>query len=133
MSKLSSRARIGVPDSTFPLFARALGPCGVAYLHVVEPHGQGSVSDNEKRQMGARSLRPKSQAPMIAAHGFDVASVGSILNEGDADLVAVGPHFRANLDIPDRMRLNLQLNLEDRNTLGEKGYADYPIQEEAAA
>jgi 2,4-dienoyl-CoA reductase-like NADH-dependent reductase (Old Yellow Enzyme family) len=62
-----------------------------------------------------------------------VAGVGSILNEGDADLVAVGPHFRAKLDIPDRMRLNLQLNLEDRNTLGEKGYADYPIQEEAAA
>ncbi|MEA3099294.1 alkene reductase [Caballeronia mineralivorans] len=120
------------PEVTFPYVARALAPFGLAYLHVIEPRVTGNVSDDNKPPVAAGLLRPLFGGAVIAAGGFDGAGAESILEKGDADLVAFGRHFLANPDFPERLRHSLPLNSYDRTTFyygGDKGYADYPVNE----
>ncbi len=51
------------------------------------------------------------------------------MEEGRADLIAIGRKFLANPDLPERLKSRAPLNESDPSTFyggGEKGYTDYP-------
>ena len=80
--------------------------------------------------MAAHRLRGHFGGNLLAAGGFDVESAESIVEIGDADLVAFGRLFIANPDLPKRIKLGLPLNAYDRSTFyteGPRGYTDYPF------
>ena len=86
-----------MPDVTFPYVARAIARFGLAYLHIIEPRVTGNVSDDDKPPVAAGLLRPLFGGPVIAAGGFNAAGAEAILAKGEADLVAFGRHFLANI------------------------------------
>ena len=56
-------------------------------------------------------------------------SAEQLLEKGEADAVAFGKSFIANLDLPERFARNAPLNAPDPLTFydeGPVGYADYP-------
>jgi N-ethylmaleimide reductase len=74
-------------------------------------------------------MRKKFGSKTVAAGGFEPDSTDTIIEKGDADLVAFGRHFIANPDLPKRFKLGRPLNLYDRATFcgGDyHGYTDYP-------
>ena len=50
-------------------------------------------------------MRKKFGSKTVAAGGFEPDSTDTIIEKGDADLVAFGRHFIANPDLPKRIRL----------------------------
>lgn len=67
--------------------------------------------------------------PLILAGGFDLARAQMALDEGTADLIAIGRPFIANPDLVDRYRNGWTVAEPDRATFyggGAKGYTDYP-------
>ncbi|WP_250486483.1 alkene reductase [Caballeronia sp. GaOx3] len=125
------------PQALFAYVATELDKLGIAYLHLIEPRIAGNVEDETRDQtpLAAKSLRAHFRGPIIVAGGFDGASAESILQSGDADLVAFGRHFIANPDLPERLRKHLPLNRYDRATFfggTDAGYTDYPFLDEQA-
>ena len=118
------------PAATFGYVVTELDRIGIAYLHVVEPRIKGTEEIAEgKAPIAAQHLRPKFGRTLIAAGGFTAESAATIVEAGDADLVAFGRHFVSNPDLPERIRRNLPLNRYDRSTFygGDgRGYIDYP-------
>ena len=54
---------------------------------------------------------------MIIAAGSSYGALAeAMLQTGEADLIAFGRHFIANLDVPARLRHQLPLNDHDRDT-----------------
>jgi N-ethylmaleimide reductase len=92
--------------------ARQLDTRGIGYLHAVEPRIKSTETIGEVHDpVAARHLR----AP-VAARGFTKATPDAIIEAGHADIVAIGRHFIANPDLPERLRLNLPLDPYDRST-----------------
>ncbi|GII21117.1 alkene reductase [Planosporangium mesophilum] len=109
--------------ATYGALIDAIAPLGLAYLHALADPASDLVVD----------LRRRFGGPFIANDGF--ASVTTqdaakeILDDGLADLVAVGRAFLANPDLPRRWELGAPLNEPDSDTFytpGERGYIDYP-------
>lgn len=112
------------PVTHFTSFAKQLNRFRLAYLHVVEfpvqPEGRPEV---------ARQLRDAFEGSFIIAEGFDRQSAALWLENGWADLVALGKAFLANPDLVERLWTNAPLNAPDKATFytsGEAGYTDYP-------
>jgi hypothetical protein len=69
----------------------------------------------------------------VGAGGFEAETVESVVEKGDADLVAFGRHFVSNPDLSKRIEKRLPLNKYDRDTFytfAANGYIDYPFYEE---
>jgi N-ethylmaleimide reductase len=84
--------------------------------------------------VGAKHLRPLFKGPIIVA-GFELGSAEAHIESGDSDMVALGRHFIANSDLPERFRRQLPLYVADRTTFyggSEVGYTDYPFYSEDA-
>jgi N-ethylmaleimide reductase len=117
--------------ATFDYATEQLDKRGIAYLHVIEPRIKGiELLSQGQDSVGAQQLRPKFSRTLIAAGGFTPASAETIIEAGNADLVAFGRHFIANPDLPERFRRGLPLNRYDRSTFyggGARGYTDYPV------
>ena len=123
------------PRALFTYVAAELDKLGIAYLHLIEPRIAGNVEDQTRDQnpVAAKMLRAHFRGPIIAAGGFDGDSAETMLQSGDADLIAFGRHFIANPDLAERLRHKLPLNHYDRATFfggTEVGYTDYPSYEE---
>ena len=112
------------PSKTFGHAADILDQLGIAYLHVIGPeHRTREASDL------LSDLRRRFGGSLVLAQGYDAGSAERAIEQGEADLIAFGKAFIANPDLPERMRLNAQLNEPDETTFyagGEKGYLDYP-------
>ncbi len=124
------------PDALFDYVAAQLNRFGLAYLHIIEPRIKGNVliADGQA-PIAAERLRKfsKGKSSPPAASSPDTAK--SIVEHGDADLVAFGRHFVSNPDLPKRIQLGLPLNPYDRNTFYTfdfHGYTDYPFYGERA-
>jgi N-ethylmaleimide reductase len=119
------------PQITFSYLAEQLNQFNLAYLHIVEPRIKGSEAVEEGLPpVASAQLRKIFKSKIIAAGGFEPADAISIIERGDADLVAFGRHFIANPDLPKRIRLGLPLNPYHRETFyggDEHGYTDYPF------
>src|SRR5260370_12791661 len=89
------------PSSTFGYRAEQLNRFGLAYLHIIEPRIKGNVLIAEgQAPVAAAQLRRIFKGKIIAAGGFEPDSAEEIVEKGDADLHALGPHFVANPDFP---------------------------------
>ena len=120
------------PHTTFAAAARALQEIGVAYLHVIEPGVNGTLSGPASLHcpdLGSCYFRALFNGPIITAGGFDARSGSARLAAGDADLIAYGKLYIANPDLTERFASRAALNLPDRETFyggGARGYTDYP-------
>jgi N-ethylmaleimide reductase len=104
----------------YPALVSALGPLGLAYLHI------GHGGDDEL----LRTLRGLWPTALIVNRGFtDIATRVKDIDEGLADIVSVGVMALANPDLVERVRTGAPLNDPDPATFyggGEAGYTDYP-------
>lgn len=109
--------------ATYDALIDAIAPLGLAYLHVLADPASDLVKD----------LRARFGGPFMVNNGFahptDLESAQSFLDDGLADLVAVGRQFIANPDLVRRWRTGAVLNEPDPSTFyggGAEGYTDYP-------
>jgi N-ethylmaleimide reductase len=108
---------------TYGYLIDAIAPLGLAYLHVLA----------DPRAELVRDLRSRFGGAFIANDGFATvtskAQAQSFLDEGLADLVAVGRLFLANPDLPRRWHEDAELNEPNPETFyggNTEGYIDYP-------
>lgn len=109
--------------ATYGALIDAIRPLGIAYLsYLADPRAELT-----------RDLRTRFGGPVIGNNGF--ASVTSksdaqdVLDDGLADLVAVGRLVIANPDLVERWSSDAPLNEPNSDTFyggGAKGYTDYP-------
>jgi len=120
------------PQPLFTHVVRALGPMGLAYLHLIEG-ATGGAREVEGRPFDYAALRQAwreagGTGAWMVNNGYDRALAEQALQQG-ADLVAFGRPFIANPDLVARLQQNAPLNTPDRATFyggTEKGYTDYP-------
>lgn len=120
-------------EALFTYVVRALNRFNLAYLHLVEPRVDNSITlEKNSTNMTAAFFRPLFHGTLLSAGGYDRESGEEVLARGDADLIVYGRLFIANPDLPRRFALNAPLNPWDRSTFfggSEKGYTDYPFLE----
>ncbi len=127
------------PQALFSHVAQALGPLGLAYLHIIEgatggarDHTQGDAPfDYAAFRTAYRHAG--GQGAWMVNNAIDKAIAEQSLQDG-ADLVAFGKLFIANPDLTRRLREDASLNTPERATFyggGAKGYTDYPALEQA--
>jgi N-ethylmaleimide reductase len=113
--------------ATYGALADGLAALGIAYLHQVwEPRAEGVLTDVRHR-FGGPVIVNDSQVTSPAA-------AQALLDDGRADLVAVGRAFLANPDLVRRWQLGAAVNEADPATFyggDERGYTDYPTLDEA--
>src|SRR5450830_1710499 len=98
------------PEATFGYLARRLDTYGLAYLHVIEPRIKGDSDLVEgAAPVASATLRKFFRGTIIAAGGFNREGAQTIVERGDADLVAFGRHFASNPDLPKRLKYNYPL------------------------
>ncbi|MET3712285.1 N-ethylmaleimide reductase [Sphingomonas trueperi] len=126
------------PEQTFGHIARALGPRGLAYLHLVEPTTLGVETDtayDPRWNAIIRLMRALYPGKLLLAGGYDKASAIRALAEGRGDAIAFGKLFIANPDLPRRFALGAPLNAPDPASFfggDAHGYVDYPALPAAA-
>jgi N-ethylmaleimide reductase len=127
------------PAATFTQAAQNLDRLGVAYLHVVEPGVNGTLSEPARLKspyMGSRFFRPLFSRTIIAAGGHTARTGAARVEHGDADLIAYGKPFISNPDLPARFASGAPLTEPDRATFyggGAEGYTGYPALTQPAA
>jgi N-ethylmaleimide reductase len=119
------------PFDTFAQVGSALAPFGLAYLHLV----QGGAPDTDAAEAMARELTRRFRGPLVVNGGFTRQSAQAAIAQG-AVAVSFGSAFLANPDLPWRLATSAPLNTPDVATFytgGDRGYADYPTLDAAAA
>jgi N-ethylmaleimide reductase len=122
------------PQALFEHVVRALGPLGLAYVHVIEgatggarDHQQGPAPfDYGALQTAWREAG--GHGAWMVNNGYDLPLAQGALGTG-ADLVAFGRPFIANPDLAVRLRQGGPFNTPDRKTFyggTDAGYLDYP-------
>lgn len=115
------------PQTHFTYVCEKLNDYGLAYLHIVDAlesdirHGANVVE--------LSALRDAYKGVLITCGGYDKERGDTVIENHQADAVAYGVLFISNPDLPERFKINADLNEPDTNTFytqGEKGYIDYP-------
>ncbi len=115
--------------TTYRTLIDAIAPLGIAYLsYLADPRGELT-----------RDLRARFGGPVIGNSGFGSVTTKDaaqgVLDEGLADMVAVGRQIIANPDLVQRWKDDAPLNEPDSDTFyggGAEGYTDYPALPESA-
>jgi N-ethylmaleimide reductase len=113
-------------DETYLSLVTKLAGTRLQYIHLVDHSAMGAPPVPEALKAGLRKAWPRT---VIVCGGFDRAKAEQAVNDGKADLVAMGRPFLANPDLVTRLARELPLNPPDFTTLytpGPKGYTDYP-------
>lgn len=114
------------PEETYTAAAARLAEIGVGYIHIAE----ADWDDAPLMPLAfKRALRSAFPGVMIYAGKYTAERARTALEEGWADLIAIGRPFVANPDLPARLRIGAPLNEHDRDTLfggGARGLTDYP-------
>ncbi|MEM8826510.1 MAG: alkene reductase [Pseudomonadota bacterium] len=104
---------------------------GLAYVHLIEPINDGFMRKPEKPVLD--DLKRTWTGPVMLNGGYERDSARADLENGKADLIAVGRPFIANPDLVHRWRQDLP-EAEGTQALfyygGENGYSDYPAFDE---
>ena len=115
-------------EDTYAAVVAGLEPLGLAYLHVVE----GPPTVTEK-------IRSNWSQPLIVNPAFTLETttenLQALVDDGRADLVAVGRAFLANPDLVRRLETGADLNVGDQSSFyggTDAGYIDYPTLDQAA-
>ena len=121
------------PTTTFRYLAEQLNQYQLAYLHVIEPRIVGPEDRDAgyySAPVASRDLRPYFNGALIAAGGFKPVDAETMLQSGDADLIAFGRLFTSNPDLPARIRHALPMAAYKRDAFfggDERGYTDFPV------
>ena len=121
------------PQATYLAAAHLLGALGVGYLHIAEADWDDAPLMPVAFKQALRMVYP---GTLIYAGKYTAERAEQALAEGWADLIGFGRPFIANPDLPERLRLGVELNPPDRATFfggGAVGFTDYPTREEIAA
>lgn len=113
----------------YPYIIDELNKRNLAYLHI------GFEETPEKDIDWHKFLRPIYKGIYFANGGFTKATGEKLLVENGADAIVFGKLLLANPDLPERFKLDANLNDWDMSTFyspGEKGYTDYPTLKYAA-
>lgn len=119
------------PKTSFSYFVEQLNSRDLSYIHILE----GNMMTQEKA-LDYAELKSLYQGVYIANVGYDKAGAEQSLNNGDADLIAIGVPFLANPDLVERFKTGAKLNAPDQSTFyggAETGYTDYPFLTDLAA
>ena len=117
---------------TFEYIMKRLNDYKLAYVHLSEPFNDGSEVKYAVQNI-AEHFRPIYNSTIIINSGFDQKSANKVLEEGNADLVAIGKPYISNPDLVERFERNQDLadwNQDTFYTPGPEGYTDYPKLEE---
>ena len=106
--------------------AAVLSEAGPAYIHLSDQItlGQPGIPEGFLQR-----FRAACGVPLIVAGGFDLERAQAAIDDGRADLIAVGRPFIANPDLVARYRNGWPVAVPDRDTFyggGARGYTDYP-------
>lgn len=113
-------------DETWLAAGAILSAAGPAYIHLSD---QLTLGQTGIPPGFVARFRQVCRVPLILAGGFDLARAQAAVDEGLADLVAIGRPFIANPDLVARFRHGWPLATPDRDTFyggGSRGYTDYP-------
>lgn len=121
------------PQPLFDHVARALGPLGLAYVHVIEG-ATGGPRELADRPFDYAAFKAAYRAAggsgaWMVNNGYDLALAQQALADG-ADLVAFGRPYIANPDLVARLKAGGPFNKPDKMTFyggGAEGYTDYPF------
>lgn len=105
---------------TYRLLAEALPK--LAYVHLVASQDPGFSGT-------AEAIRRAFGGPMVLNGGFDRARAETVLESGQADLIAFGRPFISNPDLVRRLQRGSPLATPKSETFytpGPEGYLDYP-------
>ncbi len=108
------------PRETFGYVARELGKRRIAFICARESLADDRLGPFLKEAFGG---------VYIANEGFSKETAQKVLDAGEADAVAWGKLFIANPDLPERFKLDAELNTPNPDTFyseGPVGYIDYP-------
>jgi len=113
--------------------ADVLSAAGPAYIHLSDQItlGQPGIPAGFVPR-----FRAACRVPLIIAGGFDLERAQAAVDDGYADLVAIGRPFIANPDLVARYRNGWPVAAPNRETFyggGAEGYTDYPRFEGAYA
>jgi len=112
------------PQALYKYLVEHLNPFKLAYLHVVEQFGECIDSGFD-----FKALRVAFNGAYIANGGYTAASAEASLANNHSDFISFGVPFLANPDLPERFKLDAELNKADQASFyggDEKGYTDYP-------
>ena len=113
-------------EATFSAAYRMANDRKLAYLHAVEEfYGQNS---SEEDVALLKHLRGLYNGVYIGNGSYDGDKAREAIASGGADAITFGRPFIANPDLPERFRINAELNEPDQDTFyggGEAGYTDY--------
>lgn len=113
---------------TFEYIIKKLNDYNLAYIHLSEPFTDVSDIPYAVEHI-AKHFRPLYNGTLMINAGFDEASGNTIIEEGNADLVAFGKLYISNPDLVERFTFDKEMAEWDENTFyvpGAKGYTDYP-------
>lgn len=113
-------------EAQYEALTQELSQLGLLYVHLLDHSAMGAPP--VPAELKSR-LRAAFRGLFILAGGFDRASAESVLEAGQADLIAFARPFLANPDRVERMRADAALNPVDMATFytpGHQGYTDYP-------
>lgn len=120
------------PAPLFDHLMRALGPLGLAYVHLIEgaTGGPRDLPDRPFDYTAARAAwrQAGGQGAWMVNNGYTRSLAEQALADG-ADLIAFGRPFISNPDLVRRLRDHAPLQEGDRTTYyggGAAGYTDYP-------
>jgi N-ethylmaleimide reductase len=116
------------PQATFGYLVAALNRFDLAYLHLIEA-GEGDLRHGGTA-VPTSYFRSIYKGLLMVNGNYDRERGDAVIASGGADLVSFGVKFLANPDLPERFRLNAELNQPDFATFyggNEKGYTDYPV------
>ncbi|MFZ2858052.1 alkene reductase [Acidovorax sp.] len=123
------------PQALFNAAVCALGPLGLAYIHVVVGQGRGARDHQQgEAEFSYEALRAAyreggGRGAWMLNNGYDLALAQEALARGDADLIAFGRPFIANPDLSRRWREHLPLSHAEATVFyggGDAGYIDFP-------
>lgn len=115
------------PEKHFSYICDKLNAFDLAYLHIIDAlegdirHGANVVE--------LSVLRNAYKGVLIANGAYTLERGNETIRNGKADAVAFAALFLANPDLPERFKVNAELNTPDPDTFytqDEKGYLDYP-------
>jgi 2,4-dienoyl-CoA reductase-like NADH-dependent reductase (Old Yellow Enzyme family) len=116
------------PEPLFIQAATALSDIGISHLELREPPLDGTFGVSERAPL-APVIRKAFKGVLILNSDYDAERARIAIADGQADAIAFGRPFIANPDLPERIRCDLPLAVDDYDTWfsqGIQGYSNYP-------
>ncbi|MEM7553773.1 MAG: alkene reductase [Cyanobacteria bacterium P01_A01_bin.84] len=116
------------PKATFSYVIQSLNKFNLAYIHLMEPN-ETDLKTREVINPVLSTFSSLYNGKIITNGGYDKSKGNTVLSNNEAELVSFGKPFISNPDLPERFKIDAQLNEPDPKTFyapGEEGYTDYP-------